>query len=222
MSTPRRDAVAGSAPGAAKGTDQPAVTPGRGRRARSSPRSEAAILDAAYELLLTYGLEATTVEAIAARAGVSKVTIYKWWPNRAAVIMTAFLRKSGSVLPYPEDFHIDHVEDRLLQMAEAFRGATGTAVAALIAEGQFDPEIAQAFRDGYINARREQGIDIVNAAITAGIIREADPDVILDLLYAPLYFRLMVGHRPLTDAAVREHVRLVLRALTPENDGPGN
>jgi hypothetical protein len=143
------------------------------------------------------------------------VTIYKWWPNRAAVIMTAFLRNSGNVLPYPEDFQIEHVKDRLLQMAEAFRGATGTAVAALIAEGQFDPEIAQAFRDGYINARRKQGVEIVRAAIEAEIIRSADPDVVLDLLYAPLYFRLVVGHLPLSDDAVREHVELVLRALAP-------
>ncbi|MEU4659750.1 TetR/AcrR family transcriptional regulator [Streptomyces sp. NPDC023723] len=186
------------------------------RRARTGPRAEAAILDAAYELLLEHGLEAATVEAIAARAGVSKVTVYKWWPNRAAVVMSAFLRKSDDVLPYPEDFRIGQVEDRLLRMAESFRGATGTAVAALIAEGQFDPEIARAFRDGYVNARRRQGVEIVRAAIERGEIRRADPDVVLDLLYAPLYFRLVVGHRPLDDEAVREHVRLVLAGLRPE------
>lgn len=189
---------------------------GRQPRTRSGPRAEEAILDAAYELLLEQGLEATTVEAIAAKAGVSKVTVYKWWPNRAAVIMSAFLRKSANVLPYPEDFQLDQVEDRLLRMTESFRGATGTAMAALIAAGQLDPEIAQAFRDGYINARRQQGVEIVRAAIEAGEIRPADPDVVLDLLYAPLYFRLMVGHKPLDDAAVREHVRLALAALKPE------
>lgn len=190
-----------------------------GRRGRTGPRSETAILEAAYELLMTQGLEAATVEAIAARAGVSKVTIYKWWPNRAAVIMTAFLQKAGDILPYPEDFDIRHVESRLLHMAASFRGEVGTAVAALIAEGQFDAEIAQAFRDGYINARRRQGIEIVRAAIDAGTIVAADPDVVLDLLYAPLYFRLTVGHRPLDDEAVREHVSLVLRALTPSDPG---
>ncbi|RZL82683.1 MAG: TetR/AcrR family transcriptional regulator [Rhodococcus sp. (in: high G+C Gram-positive bacteria)] len=185
-------------------------------RARSGPRAEAAILDAAYELLLEQGLEAATVEAIAAKAGVSKVTIYKWWPNRAAVIMSAFLRESGDVLPYPDDFQLDQVEDRLLRMADSFRGATGTVVAALIAEGQFDPEIARAFRDGYINARRLHGVEIVRTAIESGEIRPADPDVVLDLLYAPLYFRLTVGHKPLDDDAVREHVRLVMAALRPE------
>lgn len=192
------------------------ATSKRPRRQQTGPRAEAAILDAAYELLLEQGLEAATVEAIAAKAGVSKVTVYRWWPNRAAVIMSAFLRYSADTLPYPEDFQLDHVEHRLLRMAESFRGATGTAMAALIAAGRFDPEIAKAFREGYINARRSQGVDIVRAAIEAGEIRPADPDVVLDLLYAPLYFRLMVGHKPLDDDAVREHVRLVLAALRPE------
>lgn len=198
-------------------TEAESTKPGtkRPRRTQNGPRAESAILDAAYELLLEQGLEAATVEAIAAKAGVSKVTVYKWWPNRAAVIMSAFLRESGDMLPYPDDFQLDQLEDRLLQMAESFRGATGTAMAALIAAGQFDPEIAQAFREGYINERRRHGLDIVRAAIAAGQIRPADPDVVLDLLYAPLYFRLVVGHRPLDDDAVREHVRLVLAGLEP-------
>ncbi|MBL7496555.1 TetR/AcrR family transcriptional regulator [Frankia sp. CNm7] len=178
-------------------------------------RAESAILDAAYALLVERGLEATTIEAIAARAGVSKVTIYKWWPNRAAVIMSAFLRKSVDLLPYPEHFHLEQVEDRLLMMTAAFRGATGTAMAALIAAGQSDPQLAEAFRDGYINARRRDGIAIVRAAVEAGEIRPASPDVVLDLVYAPLYFRLMVGHKPLDEDDVREHVRLVLAALRP-------
>ncbi|MEO3826270.1 TetR/AcrR family transcriptional regulator [Actinomadura sp. B10D3] len=189
--------------------------PVKRRRTRTSPRSEAEILDAAYDLLMTRGLDATTVEAIADRAGVSKATVYKWWPNRAAVIMTAFLRRSGDILPYPDRFAPGEVEDRLLRMAAAFRGPAGTAVSALIAEGQSDPDIARAFRDGYVNKRREQGIAIVRDAIAAGDIRPADPDVVLDLLYAPLYFRLLVGHLPLTDEAVREHVGLVMRGLAP-------
>lgn len=201
MSTP---ASAGSGPAAKR----------RGST-QNGPRAEARILDAAYDLLLERGLEATTVEAIAAKAGVSKVTIYKWWPNRAAVVMSAFLRRAEDLLPYPDDFRLDQVEDRLLRMTASFRGPTGAVMAALVAEGQTDPEIAQAFREGYVNARRQRGVAIVRAAIEAGEIRASDPDVVLDLLYAPLYFRLLVGHRPLDDDAVREHVRLVLTALRP-------
>lgn len=188
---------------------------GSGRR--SGPRSEPAILAAAYELLVEHGLEATTVEAISQRAGVSKVTVYKWWPNRAAVIMSAFLHRSTDLLPYPDNLDPDHVRARLLQMANEFRGPTGAVIAALIAEAQTDPEIAEAFRTDYVLARRDHGLAIVREAMQAGRIRDGDPHVVLDLLYAPLYFRLLVGHQPLSEVAVRQHVDLVLQALTPPN-----
>lgn len=175
------------------------------------------MLDAAYRLLLEQGLHATTMESIATAAGVSKATIYKWWPNRASVIMTAFLREAGQALPYPEELQLDSIFSRLLKMAEEFCGPMGTMISALIAEGQSDPEIAQAFRDGYVSARREQGVEIVRDAIARGLIKPGDPDVVLDILYAPLYYRLLVGHKPLTRAFVREHVDLVMQGLLGPN-----
>ncbi|VVE39820.1 TetR/AcrR family transcriptional regulator [Pandoraea commovens] len=191
-------------------------TPGRRGRKRSV-EAERAVLDAAYRLLLEQGLHATTMESIATAAGVSKATIYKWWPNRASVIMTAFLREAGQALPYPEELQLDSIFSRLLKMAEEFCGPMGTMISALIAEGQSDPEIAQAFRDGYVSARREQGVEIVRDAIARGLIKPGDPDVVLDILYAPLYYRLLVGHKPLTRAFVREHVDLVMQGLLGPN-----
>ncbi|WP_087686493.1 MULTISPECIES: TetR/AcrR family transcriptional regulator [unclassified Pandoraea] len=189
-----------------------------GRRGRKrSVEAERAVLDAAYRLLLEQGLAATTMEAIATAAGVSKATIYKWWPNRASVIMTAFLREAGQALPYPEELKLDSIFARLLKMAEEFCGPMGTMISALIAEGQSDPEIAQAFRDGYVSARRQQGVEIVRDAVARGLIKPGDPDVVLDILYAPLYYRLLVGHKPLTRAFVREHVNLVMQGLIGPN-----
>lgn len=193
-------------------------SPAPGRRGRKrSVEAERAVLDAAYRLLLEQGLHATTMEAIATAAGVSKATIYKWWPNRASVIMTAFLREAGQALPYPEELQLDSIFARLLKMAEEFCGPMGTMISALIAEGQSDPEIAQAFRDGYVSARRQQGVEIVRDAIARGLIKPGDPDVVLDILYAPLYYRLLVGHKPLTRAFVREHVDLVMQGLLGPN-----
>jgi AcrR family transcriptional regulator len=190
------------------------MTQSAGTRGRKrSAAAENAVLAAAYDLLATEGLQATTVEAIAQRAKVSKATIYKWWPNRAAVIMSAFLREASNALPYPQQLDMTSIFDRLHRMAGEFHGPIGNMVRALIAEGQSDPEIAQAFREGYVLARRQEGVAIVRAAIAAGLIREADPDVILDMLYAPLYYRLLVGHQPLTAEFVREHVTLALNGL---------
>lgn len=185
----------------------------RGRKRSSA--AEKAVLDAAYELLRQQGLQATTVEAIATRAKVSKATIYKWWPNRASVIMSAFLREARDALPYPEELEMESIFERLNIMAMEFHGALGNMICALIAEGQSDPEIAQAFREGYIFARRQQGVEIVKDAIAKGLIRKADPDVVLDMLYAPLYYRLLVGHQPLSAEFIREHVDLALKGIAP-------
>ncbi len=181
-------------------------------RARSK-EAEEAVLDAAYSLLSEHGLQATTVDAIAARSKVSKATIYKWWPNRAAIIMSAFRRESLIAIPYPNRLSLDVVIDRLLNMSEQFRGPLGRMMAALIAEGQSDPALAEAFREGYIRARREEGIRIVESSIADGTVRDADPDVILDVLYAPLYYRLLVGHKTLTPKFVREYLDLAMHGV---------
>lgn len=191
----------------------PGAKPVETRGRKRSAEAEKAVLDAAFDLLSRKGLQATTVEAIAAQAKVSKATIYKWWPNRAAVIMSAFLREASDALPYPEELEAANIVERLRMMAMQFHGPIGSMVCALIAEGQSDPEIAQAFREGYVLARRQQGVELVKAAIEKKLIREADPDVVLDLLYAPLYYRLLVGHQPLSAEYVSQHVALALEGI---------
>lgn len=189
----------------------------RPRGRTRSKEAEEAVLEAAYALLSEQGLQATTVDAIAARSKVSKATIYKWWPNRAAIIMSAFRRESLVAIPYPDRLSLDVVIDRLLNMSEQFRGPLGRMMAALIAEGQSDPALAEAFREGYIRARREEGVRIVKSSIADGIVRDADPEVILDVLYAPLYYRLLVGHQTLTPKFVREYLDLAMHGVLSEN-----
>lgn len=189
-----------------------------GRRPRGRTRSkeaEEAVLAAAYRLLAEHGLKMTTVDAIAAMSGVSKATIYKWWPNRAAIIMSAFLRESLVALPYPESMSLAEVLEGVQHMSAQFRGPIGRMMAALIAESQSDPALAEAFREGYINARREEGERIVQSSIDAGLVRPVDPQVLLDVLYAPLYYRLLVGHRPLTADFVRDYLELVMNGILP-------
>lgn len=188
-------------------------SPGRAR----SKKAEEAVLNAAYKLLLERGLQATTVEAIAGESKVSKATIYKWWPNRASIIMSAFLRESLIAIPYPDVLSLDSVIQRLMQMSEQFSGPIGGMMAALIAEGQSDPALAHEFREGYINARRAEGVRMVQSSIADGIVRDADPQVILDVLYAPLYYRLLVGHQPLTEEFVRQYLELAMRGILCED-----
>jgi len=178
-----------------------------------SKEAEAAVLDAAYRLLAQKGLHAVTVEAIAAESKVSKATIYKWWPNRASIIMSAFLRESLTAFPYPDRIALEVVIARLQHMRMQFQGPVGRMMAALISEGQSDPVIAEEFREGYVKKRRAEGVQIVQSSIQDGIVRQADPQVILDVLYAPLYYRLLVGHQPLTMAFVQEYLDLVMHGI---------
>ena len=70
--------------------------------ARRSQRAHRAILDAAYELALDRGPAKVTVEAMAARAGVGKQTIYRWWPTKGALLLDVLIGAVGAVSEMPD------------------------------------------------------------------------------------------------------------------------
>jgi AcrR family transcriptional regulator len=190
--------------------------PGRPR----SERARRAILQAANELLEREGFAAMTVEAIAERAGVSKATVYRWWPNKAAVVMDGFLSTVSSEVPFlhtgcaREDIRL-----HMRRLIEAFGGRMGRTVAALIAEGQADPELAEALRSRWLSVRRAEAREILEGGITRGELREdLDPEVVVDSLYGPIYYRLLVGHAPLEKDfadALADHVFAGIGARDP-------
>jgi AcrR family transcriptional regulator len=177
--------------------DPQARPPGRPR----SERAHRAILQAANELLESEGFAAVTMEAIAERAGVSKATVYRWWPNRAAVVMDGFLSIVSSEVPFPHTGHArEDIRIHMRRLAEAFSGKIGRTVAALIAEGQSDPELAEALRSRWLSIRRTEAREILELGIERGELREdLDLEVAVDVLYGPIYYRMLVGHAPLED-----------------------
>jgi AcrR family transcriptional regulator len=181
--------------------------PGRPR----SERARRAILQAANELLESEGFAAVTVEAIAERAGVSKATVYRWWPNRAAVVMDGFLSTVSSEVPFPHtDYAREDIRIHMRRLTEAFSGKMGRTVAALIAEGQSDPELAEALRSRWLSVRRAEAREILELGIERGELREdLDPEVAVDVLYGPIYFRMLVAHAPLDEDfadALADHI----------------
>ena len=196
--------------------DPQARTPGRPR----SERAHRAILQAANDLLESEEFAAVTVEAIAERAGVSKATVYRWWPNRAAVVMDGFLSIVSSQVPFPHTGRArEDIRIHMRRLAEAFSGKIGSTVAALIAEGQSDPELAEALRSRWLSVRREEAREILVLGIERGELREdIDPEVAVDVLYGPIYYRLLVGHAPLDNDfadALADHVFAGLAARGP-------
>ena len=192
-------------------------------RARGRPRDEKArkaVLQAARELLEEGGLGAVTIEAIAARAGVSKPTIYRSWKNSYAVAMAAFLESTHSTLPAKASSSaVADLRAHLRKVAKVFATRAGRSVAAMIAAAQSETELAKAFRNHFIMASREEGRKILDRAVSQRELRsDIDFEVTLDLLYAPLYFRLLMGHGELSSAftdSVLEHALVGLGASLP-------
>ena len=152
-----------------------------------------------------------TVEAIAERAGVSKATVYRWWPNRAAVVMDGFLSTVSSEVPFPHTGHArEDIRLHMRRLTEALSGKIGQTVAALIAEGQADPELAEALRSRWLSVRRAEAREILELGIERGELREdLDPEVAVDVLYGPIYYRLLVAHAPVDEdfaGILAEHI----------------
>ncbi|MBI4910144.1 MAG: TetR/AcrR family transcriptional regulator C-terminal ligand-binding domain-containing protein [Acidobacteria bacterium] len=146
------------------------------------------------------GLTSVTVEGLATRSGVSKPTIYRYWKNAHTVAMEAFLQSAPSAAtPRRSRTAIGNLRAQLHKVAETFTTTAGRSVAAMVAASQSETELAKAFRTHFILASREEGRKLLLSAVEEGDIRAGiDFDVTLDLIYAPLYFRLLMGHARLT------------------------
>ena len=197
-----------------------------GARPQGRPRSERAkraILKAAGELLDSNGFAGVTAEAIAAQAGVSKATIYRWWPNKAAVITDSFLELTAPEIDFVETGSVR--EDLRLQMRSlirTFAGKSGQTIAALIAEGQSDPEVADAFRSRWISARREETERVLRRGVASGELCDGlDLEAVMDALYGPIYYRLLVGHLPLEERFADVLTDYVIYGLAAPGDSRG-
>ncbi|MDQ5810608.1 MAG: TetR/AcrR family transcriptional regulator [Actinomycetota bacterium] len=190
--------------------------PGRPR----SERARRAILQAANELLESEGFASVTVEAIAERAGVSKATVYRWWPNKAAVVMDGFLSTVSSEAPFP---HTDSAQEdirlHMRRLTKALGGKMGRTVAALVAEGQADPELTEALHSRWLSVRRAEVKEILEQGMARGELRGGlDLEVAVDSLYGPIYYRLLVSHASLEEDftdTLADHVFAGLSAQDP-------
>ena len=193
------------------------MAPRRGR-----PRSEKArlaILEAATELLLVQGLSAVSMDAVAERAGVSKATIYRWWPTKESLALDALFNEWAAARPAARD--TGSLRGDLLSLMRPWARLAasrpyGRVIAGLITEAQMDPAFAAEYRTRFVEPRREQGRVVFRRAIERGEIpADTKIEVALDMLYGPLYHRLLHGHAPLNDRFVRDVVDTALAGIAP-------
>jgi len=178
------------------------------------PRTRAAILTAARGLLEKGGLTAVTIEAIANKAGVSRPTIYRYWPNAPAVAMAAFLEASGApAAGKASRSPLAALRAQLHAVADAFAAPAGRSVAAMVAAAQSETELAKAFRNEFIARNRDAARLLLERCIEERLVAPpSDIDLALDLIFGTLFYRLLMGHAPITRALVDQ----LLAAVIPE------
>jgi AcrR family transcriptional regulator len=204
------------------GTRPPGAQGSASSPARGRPRSEKArqaILAAAGDLLLARGLSAVSMDAVAERAGVSKATIYRWWPTKESLALDALFTEWAAVQPRLRD--TGTLRGDLLALLRPWaRLATskpyGRVIGALISEAQTDPAFAAEYLRRVVEPRRDQARAIFRRAIERGEIpADTKIEVAVDMVYGPLYHRLLHGHAPLNDRFVRDVVDMALAGIQP-------
>jgi AcrR family transcriptional regulator len=186
---------------------------------RGRPRSEAArraILQAAADLLLDQGGGQVSMDAVADAAGVSKATIYRWWPSKERLALEALVEWLSAGSP-PRD--TGTLRGDLLALVRPWvrdirRRQFGRVIAELIAEAQSDPGFAADYRRHFVEQRREPMRAAFKRAIDRGEApADLDIEVVLDLVYGAIYHRLLQGHAPLTDRFAQQVVDIALDGI---------
>ncbi|MGW2303435.1 TetR/AcrR family transcriptional regulator [Streptomyces sp. NPDC001809] len=196
---------------------------------RRSERSRRAIFDAALALVSETGYAKTTIEGIAARAGVGKQTIYRWWPSKAAVLLDAFLdlaARANEALGGAADSEIPDTGDLAADLRYVLRAtvdemndpAFDAPSRALAAEGIVDPELGARFTEALLEPQLQYYVRRITAAQAAGDVDPGvDPRIALELLVGPLHHRWLHRTLPLTHAYADTLVDLALRGLAPRD-----
>jgi len=203
----------GSADPPGEGTPPPRRR-GRGRRPAAQVRAE--ILTAAGNLLLAEGMAGFTIEKVAAHAGASRMTVYKWWPSKGALALDGYFAVVGPTLAFPDTGDI--VADLTAQLTAFVRlvrdTPAGRVVAHLIALSQTDPDLAAAYRERYSGPRRALAVEALTKAAARGQLRpDVDPESVVDQLWGACYHRLLIPDLPLTEDLARTLVDNLVRGL---------
>jgi AcrR family transcriptional regulator len=190
------------------------------KRAPGRPRSEQArssILRSTLKLLGQKGFSELTIESVAAHAGVGKATVYRWWPDKAALIADAFACSTTPKLHFPDTGSLlTDMSQQMCQLVEVFRSRRGRIVSALLGAGQSDPSLIAAFRERFLMPRRQEAYATLRRAIGRGELRRnVDMDLLLDSLYGPIYMRFLIQHDSLNSNFVESLCELTLGGGAP-------
>jgi len=190
------------------------------RPVRGRPRSEdshEAILDAVLALLEQEGYRALTIESVARQAGVGKQTIYRWWKSKAELVLEAYANHAASKLPMPDKGVLRaDLEWFFCSAFKRLTDVTGPIMRGLMADAIYDPEFLEILREVLVAKRRAVLHQVLERGKARGELKpDADLDVMIDLLFGALWYRLLLQHAKLDSRFAKELVGDVLDGFSP-------
>ncbi len=192
----------------------PIQKPRMGRPLSRAAKSHSAIMDAVYDMLQQKSARDLTMEAIAKRAGVGKPTLYRWWPTKAALLMAMFHERLAHEHKSSTVTTVEAAFSRKMQRVVAdLSGLFGKVMADLIAESQSNPKLLRELHN-HICYRRSQSVLAIQQGIQSGeFLPGTDPELVVDMLFGPAYYRLLLGFPPLSKAYADALVTQVLQGI---------
>ncbi|WP_432016432.1 TetR/AcrR family transcriptional regulator [Streptomyces hydrogenans] len=175
-----------------------------------------AVLNAADDLLVEQGFTATTIEGIAARAGVAKQTIYRWWKSKVDILLDALIddAREGLAWADPAGTPTDDLTSHLRRVAAFFQEPAGQVLQALLGHAQLDKDTAVALRERFLREQRARDVAGLSAILERHTGRPPRPETVdglVDLLLGPVSHRILVQGAPVDEDLLRATARAVLQ-----------
>jgi AcrR family transcriptional regulator len=170
---------------------------------------------AAFELLRERPFADFAIDVVARRAGVGKATIYRWWPSHGELAVDAFFAHTVEALRFPSvGTARENFIEQVLQLRALLAGPTGAALWAMISGARSDPTLGRALFERWVLPRKRWGEERMARAIAEGECSlKLDVDAALDLLYGPLYARLMMRGKAPSERETRACLELAASAI---------
>ena len=182
------------------------------------PEADRAILEATIELLSEDGFDGLSIEAVAARAGVGKTTVYRRWPSKIPLVVDVISHlKMPASVAIPDEMSTRDALGRFLSEIVRAHGnePTDRILAGLVGAMSKDAELADAVRAGLVSSRRNVVFGLIERGIARGEIRpDVDVEVVADLLGGPIVMRTLITGMPVTPRLARQIVALVLDGVS--------
>ena len=183
-------------------------------RGPGRPRDEEVrkrVLKAASDLLEEVGFRNVTVDAITERAGASKATVYRWWPDKASLLIEAFRDAVSGEFPFADTGSLcNDIKTQLRRFSRFLVTGRGRLLAAFVVGAQSDPEVSAALRDYWITPLRKRGALVLDRYRKNGELPpDIDLNLVQDMMYGPIYYNLLTGYSEISE----EYAEMLTRAL---------